>query len=66
MSASSLLAEHPLQQREQWQLEDPAAWEWQGVGDATTLVCTVNFLEITASGSLRAPVFVALAGVGGA
>ena len=38
MSASSLLAEHPLQQREQWQLEDPAAWEWQGVGDATTLV----------------------------
>jgi hypothetical protein len=38
MSASSLLAEHPLQQRVQWQLEDPAAWEWQGGGDATTLV----------------------------
>jgi hypothetical protein len=38
MSASSLLAEHPLQQRDQWQLEDPAAWEWQGEGDATTLV----------------------------
>jgi len=38
MAASSLLAEHPLQQRDQWQLEDPAAWEWQGEGDATTLV----------------------------
>lgn len=29
---------HPLQQRNQWQLEDPAAWEWQGDGEATTLV----------------------------
>lgn len=38
MAASSLLAEHPLQQRDQWQLEDPAAWEWQGEGEATTLV----------------------------
>jgi hypothetical protein len=38
MAASSLLAEQPLQQRDQWQLEDPAAWEWQGEGDATTLV----------------------------
>jgi sugar lactone lactonase YvrE len=38
IAASSLLAEHPLQQRDQWQLEDPAAWEWQGEGDATTLV----------------------------
>ncbi|MCE2695236.1 MAG: hypothetical protein LW645_13375, partial [Verrucomicrobiaceae bacterium] len=38
MAASSLLAEQPLQQRDQWQLEDPAAWEWQGEGEATTLV----------------------------
>ena len=38
MAASLLLAEQPLQQRDQWQLEDPAAWEWQGEGDATTLV----------------------------
>ena len=38
MAASSLLAEHPLQQRAQWQLEDPAAWEWQGEGEETTLV----------------------------
>jgi sugar lactone lactonase YvrE len=38
IAASSLLAEQPLQQRDQWQLEDPAAWEWQGEGDATTLV----------------------------
>lgn len=38
MAASSLLAEHPLQQRAQWQLEDPAAWEWQGEGEATTLM----------------------------
>ena len=38
MFASTLLAEHPLQQRDQWQFEDPAAWEWQGEGDATTLV----------------------------
>jgi len=37
-AASSLLAEQPLQQRAQWQLEDPAAWEWQGEGEATTLV----------------------------
>lgn len=37
-----------------------------GVWVEPTLFCTVNFLEITASGSLRAPVFVALAGVGGA
>lgn len=29
---------HPLQQRDQWQFEDPAAWEWQGDGDATILV----------------------------
>ena len=29
---------HPLQQRAQWQLEDPAAWQWQGDGKATTLV----------------------------
>lgn len=30
---------HPLlQQRDQWQLEDPAAWEWQGEGEAMTLV----------------------------
>jgi hypothetical protein len=38
MAASSLLAEQPLQQRVQWQLEDPAAWEWQGEGQATTLI----------------------------
>jgi len=38
MAATSLLAEHPLQQRDQWQLEDPAAWEWQGEGQATTLI----------------------------
>jgi DNA-binding beta-propeller fold protein YncE len=38
MAATSLLAEHPLQQRAQWQFEDPAAWEWQGEGEATTLV----------------------------
>ena len=38
MAVSSLLAEQPLQQRDQWQLEDPAAWEWRGEGDATTLV----------------------------
>jgi hypothetical protein len=29
---------HPLQQRDQWEFEDPAAWEWQGDGAATTLV----------------------------
>ena len=29
---------HPLQQRAQWQFDDPAAWEWQGEGQATTLV----------------------------
>jgi DNA-binding beta-propeller fold protein YncE len=28
----------PLLQRDQWQFEDPAAWEWQGDGNATTLV----------------------------
>lgn len=41
LACTSLLAaapEHPLQHRDQWQLEDPAAWEWQGTGDATTLV----------------------------
>lgn len=38
LPASSLLAEQPLQQRAQWQPEDPAAWEWQGEEDATTLV----------------------------
>lgn len=43
IAAQSLLAVdaplHPLlQQRDQWQLEDPAAWEWQGEGEATTLV----------------------------
>ena len=29
---------HPLQQRDQWQFEDPAAWEWQGDAGETTLV----------------------------
>lgn len=29
---------HPLQQRDQWQFEDPAAWEWQGNGEETVLV----------------------------
>jgi len=43
IAAQSLLAVdaplHPLlQQRDQWQLEDPAAWEWQGEGETTTLV----------------------------
>jgi hypothetical protein len=39
IAAQPLLAvEAPLQQRDQWQLEDPAAWEWQGEGDATTFV----------------------------
>ena len=38
MAATSLQAEQPLQQRDQWHLEDPAAWEWQGEADATTLV----------------------------
>jgi hypothetical protein len=28
---------HPLRQRDQWQFEDPAAWEWQGDGEATAL-----------------------------
>lgn len=28
---------HPLEQKEQWRLEDPAAWEWQGEGRATVL-----------------------------
>lgn len=28
----------PLLQRDKWQLEDPTAWEWQGDGEATTLV----------------------------
>lgn len=28
----------PLLQREKWQFEDPAAWEWQGSGGATALV----------------------------
>lgn len=32
------VAVHPLLQQDQWQLEDPAAWEWQGEGEATTLV----------------------------
>ena len=42
ITAPSLLAVDvsppPLQQRNQWQLEDPAAWEWQGSGGDTTLV----------------------------
>ena len=38
MAATSSLAEHPLQRRAQWQFEDPAAWEWQGEGETTTLV----------------------------
>jgi hypothetical protein len=38
MAAMSVLAEQPLQQRDQWQLEVPAAWEWQGEGEATTLI----------------------------
>lgn len=38
IAASSLLAEQPLQQRDQWQFEDSTAWQWQGEGDATTLV----------------------------
>ena len=38
MVASSLLAEHPLQQRDLWQFEDSTAWEWQGEGEALTLV----------------------------
>lgn len=29
---------HPLLQHDQWQFEDPAAWEWQGEGAETTLV----------------------------
>ncbi len=29
---------YPLQHHDQWQLEDPAAWEWQGEGEATLLV----------------------------
>ena len=29
---------YPLQHHDQWQLEDPAAWEWQGDGEATSLV----------------------------
>jgi hypothetical protein len=29
---------HPLHQREQWQFEDPVAWEWNGEGNATTLL----------------------------
>lgn len=32
------VALHPLQQREQWLFEDPAAWEWQGEGRETELV----------------------------
>lgn len=28
---------HPLQQHDQWQFEDPAAWEWQGEGSETVL-----------------------------
>jgi len=39
IAVQSLLAvDAPLQQRDQWQLEDSAAWEWQGQGEATTLV----------------------------
>jgi hypothetical protein len=43
IAAQSLLAVdaplHPLlQQRDQWRLEDPAAWEWQGEGESMTLV----------------------------
>ena len=29
---------HPLLQRDQWQLEDPAAWEWQEDGESTSLI----------------------------
>jgi len=29
---------HLLQKRDHWQFEDPAAWEWQGDGEATTLL----------------------------
>ena len=29
---------YPLQHRDQWQLEDPAAWVWQGEGEATALI----------------------------
>jgi hypothetical protein len=29
---------HPLLHRDQWQLEDPNAWEWQGDGESTMLV----------------------------
>jgi hypothetical protein len=42
LAAPALLAEDaplpPLQQRDQWQLEDPSAWEWQGDGADTMLV----------------------------
>ena len=39
LSASAAdAALYPLQQRGQWQFEDPAAWEWQGDAGETTLV----------------------------
>ena len=39
LSASAAgAALYPFQQREQWQFEDPAAWEWQGDAMETTLV----------------------------
>ena len=39
LSASAAdAALYPLQQRDQWHFEDPAAWEWQGNAGETTLV----------------------------
>lgn len=42
IAAQSLLAVdaplYPLQHRDQWQLEDPAAWVWQGEGEAAALI----------------------------
>ncbi len=38
LSAAADTAQRPLLQRDHWQFEDPAAWEWQGDGAETTLV----------------------------
>lgn len=37
-AAAADTAQQLLQQRGQWQFEDPAAWEWQGQGHETVLV----------------------------
>jgi len=38
LASAEETAIHLLQKRDHWQFEDPAAWEWQGDGEATTFV----------------------------